>query len=303
MSEMQTSNGSGGTMQAARGSIAGRILQIRQMQDELRKQPVTGSRRWLKKILYKAVHSAFARQFSMNAATLDLIETIYRDLDSRAAAARTESSNTCGSALASFGPTGANADASVPHALRGFQSVHTSLGDLSMRGRVALYGLVYGMRPRICLAIGAAGCDAAAVICGALDDTGFGQLACVGEWPRFDERLWTRICNRCRVFEGVATDILPEVVRQVGGPFDFVLLTPATADTARAEVALLLPHLADGACILVRGAMDDFASGFDELTDGGPISVGTDVPGDNDEVRHGLRLLRFRRRAAKAKVA
>jgi hypothetical protein len=303
MSKMQTSNGLGGTTHVARGSIAGRILQIRHMQEELRKQPVTGSRRWLKRLFYKAVHSAFARQFSVNAATLDLIETVYRDLDNRASDAATESRDSRGSVLASFGPTGGNADASEPSALHGFQSVYTSPGDLPMRERVTLYGLVYGMRPRNCLAVGASGCDAVAVICGALDDTGFGQLACVGEGLRFEETLWTRICNRCRVFEGVARNILPDVARQVGGPFDFVLLTPEAADIAGADVAGLLPHLADGACILVRGGMDDFVSEFDELTDGGIISDQSDVPGNSVDVRQGLRLLRFRRRAVKAKVA
>jgi hypothetical protein len=300
MSEMQTANAAGDATRAARGSIAGRILQIRQMQEELRKQPVTGSRRWLKKLVYKAFHSAFARQFSVNAATLDLIEIVYRDLDSRASAVSTESTDSCTEALASFAPTGGKADASGSDSLRGFQLVHHSPGDLPMRERVALYGLVYGMRPRNCLAVGAVGCDAAAVICGALDDTGFGQLACVGEGMQFDESLWTRICNRCRVFEGVVSDVLPDVARQVGGQFDFVLIQAEMEDAARADTARLLPHLADGACILVRGATDAFVSGFNELTDGGAISV---EEGGAGAAPDGLRLLRFRRWAVKAKVA
>ena len=53
---------------AADSSIAGRIMQIRQMQTELRTRPVTGPCGWLKKLFYKAVRSAFARQFNLNSA-------------------------------------------------------------------------------------------------------------------------------------------------------------------------------------------------------------------------------------------
>src|SRR3954454_19397242 len=77
---------------AADSSISGRIMQIRQMQAELRTRPVTGTFRALKRVFYKAVRATFARQFNLNAATVDLLEAVYREIGRNSAEPRQQAS-------------------------------------------------------------------------------------------------------------------------------------------------------------------------------------------------------------------
>jgi predicted O-methyltransferase YrrM len=315
---------------AVENSIAGRIMQLRQMQHELRTRPVTGSSRVgraLKRLLYKAVHPAFMRQFTLNAVTLDLIETIAREATrnsdanhqadevaqagSAVSPAQTVPSN---EVLASCGQTQDQAKLNNIRPLLGFESVYSSPAEMRMPERVALYSLIFGMQPRNCLEIGTFRGGSTAIICGAMDDTGFGQLTCIDPQPKIDEALWARLSNRCRLFEGPSPDILQEVAKQIKAPFDFALIDANhTYDYVRRDISGVLPYMADNAYLLfhdanypdVKRAIDEAVADCDQLTDCGLVSIEPTVLYDNGQTTTwaGLRLLRFQRPVGKAQAA
>jgi predicted O-methyltransferase YrrM len=316
---------------AADNSISGRIMQIRQMQSELQTRPVTGSLRWLKRLFYKAVRSAFARQFNLNCATVDLIEAVYRETARVAAelpqqasrsndrapvatAANKEITFSTGEVLASCGQTQDQAELNNIRLLNGFNSVYTSPAEMRMPERVALYSLIFGMQPKNCLEIGTFRGGSSAIICGAMDDTGFGQLACVDPMPKIEPALWSKMSNRCRLFEGPSPDILTQVAEQISAPFDFALIDANhTYDAVRRDIVGVLPYLADQAYLLfhdanypdVKRALDESVKAFVELSDCGLVSVEPTVLYENGQsiTWAGLRLLKYQRRVAKAKAA
>jgi predicted O-methyltransferase YrrM len=170
-----------------------------------------------------------------------------------------------------------------------------------------LYGLVFGLQPKHCLEIGTFRGGSTAIICGALDDTGFGDLACVDPLPQVDSELWDRLSGRCRMFEGPSPDILPEVGRQVGAAFEFAFIDGNhTYDYVRRDVLGVLQLMADDAHLLfhdgnypdVKRAIDELVTERDELTDCGLISIEPTLFQNEDGVTAyaGLRLLRFQRR-------
>ena len=314
-------------------SITGRIMQIRQMQSELRTRPVTGKWRKLKRIFYKAVRSTFGRQFDINSATVDLVEALYRELEwsglqpnsalrgSRAPYGPTALSGSAnsiniatGDVVGSCGQTQDQAKLNNIRMLSGFNSVYTSPAEMRMPERVALYGLVFGMQPRNCLEIGTFRGGSSAIICGALDDTGFGQLVCVDPQPQIDPELWSQISNRCRMFQGPSPEILGEVARQIKVPFDFALVDANHRyEAVKRDIAAVLPLLAENAYLLfhdannaeVKHAIDESVLASEQLIDCGLMSVEPTVLYENGQsvTWAGLRLLRFQRAAGKAKKA
>jgi predicted O-methyltransferase YrrM len=318
---------------AGDGSVAGRIMQLRQMHAELRARPTSRSLRLLKTIFFKAVGSAFRRQFTINSATVDLIEALYRDLEhtlqhtkvnsgtarapavSLPAIAGPETlSIATGTVVTSGGLAQDQAKLNNIRPLNGFSAVYTSPAELRMPERVALYSLVFGLQPKNCLEIGSFRGGSSAIICGALDDTGFGQLSCVEPHPHIDDELWGRISNRSRLFQGHSPGILPDVFRQAGAPFDFVFIdADHQYDTVRRDIAGVLPFLADRAYVLfhdanhsnVKRAVDDAVFAADMLTDCGMISVEPTVLYENGKsvAWAGLRLLRFERPLGKVMAA
>jgi predicted O-methyltransferase YrrM len=309
-------------------SVTGRIAQLRELQSELRTKPVTGSRLALKKLFYQIIRSTFTRQFRLNTGTVDLIETIYQELEGQRLQLRRQSvqmqeqirrasppaqigdvpiSN--GEALASCGQTQDQARLNNIRPLEGFNHVYTSPAELRMPERVVLYSLIFGLQPRNCLEIGTFRGGSTAIICGAMDDTGYGQLACVDPMPRVDPELWSRIGHRCRMFEGASPDILPEVGKEMGVAFDFAFIDGNhTHEYIRRDIAGVLPLLADTAYLLfhdahyddVNKAIDEAVATVPELTDCGLLSVEPTVLHENNQTVTwaGLRLLRYRRTGA-----
>jgi predicted O-methyltransferase YrrM len=318
---------------AADNSITGRIAMIRQMQTDLRTRPVTGTLRVLKRFVYKAFRSTFWRQFNVNSATVDLVEALYRELEgpafqSRApvaeqnfpgAANQTPAANkivafSTGDVLASCGQTQDQAKLNNIRPLGGFNSVYTSPAEMRMPERVALYSLIFGMQPRNCLEVGTFRGGSSAIICGAMNDTGFGQLACVDPMPKIEPELWSQMSNRCRLFEGPSPDILSEVAKQVKEPFDFALIDANhTYDAVRRDIAGVLPYLADHAYLLfhdanypdVKRAIDESVASCSQLTDCGLMSVEPTVLYENGQTITwaGLRLLKYQRPVRKVKAA
>jgi predicted O-methyltransferase YrrM len=317
---------------AGGNSISGRIMQIRQMQAELQTRPVTGSARWLKRFFYKTVRAAFSRQFALNAATLDLIEVVHREAARVAEESRQQQSPSngptsfqsslsnqklkfsLGEMLASCGQTQDQARLNNIRMLNGFDSVYTSPAEMRMPERVALYSLIFGMQPKNCLEIGTFRGGSSAIICGAMDDTGFGQLASVDPMPNIEPALWSKLSNRCRLFEGSSPDVLAKVSKKISAPFDFALIAANHAyDAVRQDIVAVLPYLANQAHVLfpdancpdVKRAIDESVAEFAELSDCGLVSVEPTVLYENGEsiTRAGLRLLKYERSTAKAKAA
>jgi predicted O-methyltransferase YrrM len=311
----------------ANGSIAGRIEQLRRQQSELRGRPVTGSFSSLKKIVYKIVHSTFTRQFQHNASTVDLIESVYHQLlreqqslhqQSRRIRAEVERivpaeeegvAIETGEVLASCGQTQDQAKLNNIRSLIGFNAVYTSPAELRMPERVTLYSLVFSLQPQNCLEIGTFRGGSTAIICGAMDDTGFGQLACVDPMPQVAPELWLQIEHRCRMFKGPSPDVLPEVARQTGAKFDFVFIDANhTYENVQRDILGVLPLLSNRAYLLfhdahspgVKQAIDEAVKSDPELTDCGIVSVEPTVLHDNGQPVYwaGLRLLRFQRARA-----
>lgn len=309
-----------------KGTMAQRIAQVRAMQTELRTRPVTGSMGRLKKMVFQIVRSTFSRQFTLNSVTIDLIESLYRDLERHkpilsalsdqpqdqanrvtAIAPPIDQQFSSDVALASCGQTQDQARLNNIRRLNGFEFVYASPAEMRMPERVALYSLVFGLQPRNCLEIGSFRCGSSAIIFGALEDTGCGQLACVEPDPQVDPQLWSRIRTRCRLFEGHSPDILPEVVRQTGDKFDFALIDgDHHYESVCRDVEGLLPFLADEAYLLfhdahsdwVKRALGEIVAANANLTDCGMLSVEPTVLQENgqSETWAGLRLLRFQRK-------
>lgn len=316
---------------AADISISGRIMQIREIHTDLRTNPATGSFAWLKKIAQKSARSIFTRQSTINSATVDLIEAVYREvrrtraqlpapqLEEGAANPLIATPNvdgvySNGETMASCGQTQDQAKLNNIRQLHGFNAVYSSPAEMRMPERVALYSLIFGMQPRNCLEIGSFRGGSSAIICGAMNDTGFGQLTCIEPSPRIEPELWAHLSNRCRLFEGLSPNILPEVSRQIGEPFDFALIDASHEYACvRRDITGVLPYLTDSAYILfhdanypdVKRAIDEALTAHPELTDCGMVSVEPTVLYENGQriTWAGLRLLKFQRRTAKAKVA
>jgi predicted O-methyltransferase YrrM len=310
------------------GSIIGRIDELRKQQSELRGQPVTGSLAGLKKVFYKIIHSTFSRQFQYNAATVDLIETVYRQLQReqqtlnqqarqmqaqlQRIGAPVENNGPAidtGEVLASCGLTQDQAKLNNIRPLVGFNTVYTSPAELRMPERVALYSLVFGLQPRNCLEIGTFRGGSTAIICGAMDDTGCGQLACVDPMPQVALELWSQMSHRCRMFAGASPEILPEVARQTGAAFDFAFIDGNhTYEFVRRDIEGVLPHLANEAYLLfhdghypgVKQAIDGAVADRSELTDCGLLSVEPTILHENEQTVRwaGLRLVRYQRSPA-----
>jgi predicted O-methyltransferase YrrM len=318
----------------ADNSITGRIMQIRQLQHELRTHPVTGSYVRLKKIFYKIIHTAFMRQHNLNVATIDLIEKIHQEISNNQAPSRQDTSRlqrapaadvepslhradtpfSTGEVLASCGQTQDQAKLNNVRPLHGFNSVYTSPAEMRMTERVVLYSLIFGLQPRNCLEIGTFRGGSTAIMCGAMDDTGFGQIACVDPTPHISQELWSQISHRCRMFEGPSPDILPEVAKQIKTPFDFALIDANhTYEFVRRDIASVMPYLADDAYVLfhdanypdVKRAIDEGVANCSSLSDCGKLSIEPTVLYENGEriTWAGLRLLRFQRPFGQAKAA
>lgn len=316
-------------------SIHGRLKQLRELQAELRAKPVKGSLSGIRRLGYKILHSTFNRLFTLNAATLDLIEKVYEEIESRPVQAQAIAAPSqqvaqapqvaapalvannvfsAGETLASCGQTQDQAKLNNIRALGGFNSVYTSPAEMRMTERVVLYSLIFGIQPKNVLEIGTFRGGSTAIMCGAMDDTGFGQIACVDPMPKISTELWAQISHRCRMFEGPSPEILTEVSRQIKERFDFALIDANhTYDYVKRDIASVLPYLDDEAYILfhdanypdVKRAIDESVDIYANLTDCGKLSIEPTVLFENGQriTWAGLRLLKFHRLVKQAKAA
>lgn len=267
---------------------------LRQLEAQQRTQQSAGPMPALKKVFYKIIHATLPRQPRSTSIAVESIDAMDQ------VTTRQEQS------LASCGQMQDQAELNNIRPLHGFRHVYTSPAEMRMPERVLLYSLVFGLQPKNCLEIGTFRGGSTAIICGAMDDTGFGRLACVDPAPQIDPRLWSQIHTRCQLFEGPSPDILPQVARQTGAAFDFALIDGNhTYDCLRQDIVGVLPILANRANLLfhdalypdVQKAIDEALVANRQLTDAGLLSVEPTVLHQNGAqvTFAGLRLLKFQR--------
>ena len=184
---------------------------------------------------------------------------------------------------------------------------------MSMQERVLLYSLVFALQPERVLEIGTFKGGSALIICGAMDDLGFGRIVCVDPEPRLEPEVWPAISHRAVLVREASPGALKKAAAAAAGPFQLALIDgdhryQGVVD----DLVHTLPLLDDDAHVLlhdahyyeVRAAIDDAVRHYGpELIDAGMVSTG-ETPHDGEAPAGappigwgGLRLLRFRRGA------
>lgn len=308
-------------------SIGRRIAQVRKTQEWVRTPPVRGKLIALKKVIHWLSRVLLYRQFEFNDALLKFIEDLYHELDHYRAVQNkkyaelqhrlnvvSQAQTADGLELPPEAVEPLDKEGTVAETLKGLSGIYTAPAEMMMPERVMLYSLIYGLKPRYCLEIGTFRGGSATIICGAMDDTGYGQLVCVDPEPRITRETWRQISHRAILCEGNSPEILPEAAKAVAEKFDFALIDgDHSYKGVLKDTEGTLPLLADGAYLLfhdchyfeVNEAIDEALRRYpQELSDCGLISV-QQSPGKEEGavvagrqvIWGGLRLLRFARKS------
>lgn len=308
--------------------IIRRMAQVRKMQERVRTPPIRGKFITLREVIHWLNRVILYRQFEVNDALLKLIEDLYHELDHYRAVQNKKyvelqhRLNVVFRAKTADGlelppevvePSGNKEEEGTDaKTLRGLTRIYTAPAEMEMPERVMLYSLIYGLKPRYCLEIGTLRGGSATIICGAMDDTGYGQLVCVDPEPRITEEAWRQIGHRAILCEGNSPEILPEAAKAVAEKFDFALIDgDHNYEGVLKDIEGILPLLADEAYLLfhdcyyfeIKEAIEEALRRHpQELSDCGLVSVqqnpqkgeGAVVAG-RQVIWGGLRLLRFAR--------
>lgn len=301
-----------------------KINKTRQYQQAFRASPVIGGMASLKKSIYALNNSTFSQQFNINEMLVDLIDDLYHELDhtrtvynQRFVALQSrlaQASLTPEAQVENLFPSDPTPESTVtPLApLPTLTRIYNTPAEMTTPERLQVYSLIYGIKPRYCLEIGTFRGGSAFLICGAMDETGFGHLVCVDPNPRIASETWEAIKHRSTLITGPSPDILPEAAKAVSEKFDFALIDGDHSYAgALNDIEGTLPLLADQAYLLfhdshyfeVKDAIDEALKKYpQQLADCGTLSVhetpqtdGWAVVNGRQVVWGGLRLLRFNR--------
>ena len=180
--------------------------------------------------------------------------------------------------------------------------------------RVALYALVFGMRPERLLEIGTNMGGSAMVIAAAMTDAGIGRMICVDPAPVVASEHRARIAPRGEMLVGGSPEARPEAARMAGGNFDFALIDgDHSHDGVVRDIEGVLPVMTDTAFLLfhdvhyqpVQTAIDEMLARHASLSDCGLVSRYAKPDEQHPGISWGgIRMLRFdRHRTALAPVA
>lgn len=274
------------------------LRRARELQLAFRRAPVGG--RWvaLKRLAYRLTASAFDRQAKAVEALLGVVEEIAVEIDGLAGAPEPPFSG--------LAPVREVNEEGTPRSVSKILEVDAAM---SMPERILLYSLVFGLKPRRCLEIGTFRGGSAAVICAAMDDNGFGRLACVDPEPRIPPEIRERIAARATVVQGSSPEVLERAREAAGGRFDFALIDgDHSVEGVLRDISGVLPEMTDGAYLLFHDChFIDVAEAIDEalrrhpqrLVDCGVLSVHRNpMAGETYRgwpvVWGGMRLLKYR---------
>lgn len=188
-------------------------------------------------------------------------------------------------------------------------TIYQAPGWMSPPERVALYAIVYGLRPKRSLEIGTFYGGSAMIIVAALDDIGAGTLECVDPVPRVSPRRLRRIAHRATIHAVPSPEGLAAIAPAPADRFDLSLIDgDHSYHQVVGDIEGTLEVLADDAVILFHDAhYHEVAQAIDamiekypaELVDCGMVST-LEAPenrvGDDGRpvVWGGLRMLRYR---------
>ncbi|MBI5863784.1 MAG: class I SAM-dependent methyltransferase [Planctomycetes bacterium] len=189
--------------------------------------------------------------------------------------------------------------------LPGLNRIFNPVAQLRICERLMLYSIVYAEKPRNCLEIGTCNGGSALILCGAMDDNGFGRLVCVDQRFQISEPVMRLIEPRVRLVEGTTPDVLPRAAEAAGAPFDLAFIDgDHSADGVYRDAAGTLPLLSPRATLLfhdshyheVRAGIDRLVRDHAEsLTDCGELTLeetALEVPGWGVNLWGGIRMLR-----------
>lgn len=132
--------------------------------------------------------------------------------------------------------------------------VYSAPSDMRIDERLFLYSFVRGFRPERALEIGVLRGGSAAIITNAMEESGRGLLVGVDPAPNL-KVPWRSLHGRYTLVQKPSPDAIPEARAAAGGPFDFVLIDGLHMyDQVVKDIAAVLPHLADGAYVLLHDA-------------------------------------------------
>ncbi len=132
--------------------------------------------------------------------------------------------------------------------------VFSAPSEMTVTERLFLYATVRGLRPERVLEIGSRHGGSASIMAAAMEDVGRGKI--VGVDPRAEIRVapW-KFYNRFELVPKPSPEAIPEARSIAGGKFDFALIDGLHIyDQARKDLAAVLPHMNEGAHILLHDA-------------------------------------------------
>ncbi len=150
-----------------------------------------------------------------------------------------------------------------------------------LEDRLLLFSLIYAIKPKRCLEIGAFKGGSARIIVKALDACGTGNLISIDPEPLMAEATLSEIKHRHHLIIGTSPKCIREASALVPGErFDFVYID-GDHDRAYADIEGLLPFLSPNAFILlhdchyhrVKQDIDNALQDFPQLSDCGIIST------------------------------
>lgn len=190
---------------------------------------------------------------------------------------------------------------------------------LTQSERLLLFTLAYTLRPVRYLEIGVLHGGASLIVSKAMDAAGHdGRMFLVDPEPRIDPAHWDQMRERASLFEGRSPEVLSEVQKAAGGPFDMVFIdADHSAKAVMRDAEGVLPFLADGAYLLfhdsfrreIGGAIDRFTYlhpgsvvDFGTLTREFHTSDSKGRGGDGRRFSCGMRVLQLRKRHGRARI-
>ena len=291
------------------------MQEVKRRQQDFRSSPVIGSLLLLKQLVFSLNRSTFLQQLEMNERILELVDDLYYELvrsqvstDQRLARLERALQANSPEQISMINENSVLKTAELPY-LKGLPTIYSISAELLMPERLLLYGLVYGLKPAVCLEIGTFHGGSSLLICAAMDDSDFGRLVCVDPNPKIATADWEKISHRASLVRASSPEALPQAVELAGQPFDFAFVDgDHSYEGLQRDIEGLLPLLAPDAYLLchdcfypdVRRAIDDALSRHaDRLIDCGVLSaqVSRLRQGETTEDWAGLRLVRFRGRA------
>lgn len=133
--------------------------------------------------------------------------------------------------------------------------VNGAVSEMSPEERGFLYALVRGARPRRILEIGTAEGGSALVMATALEENaGEGHIWSIDPVPRISVEM-SAYHGRVDFLVGTSPETVEDAAARAGGPFDLAMIDGIHIyRQARADLLAVLPHLAEGAYVLLHDA-------------------------------------------------